>query len=204
MVLTGSLLTACTDKQDEKPNDEIVMTLKPENPDDPVLDGKKPNDFSSWAPIYEETKESLSFGTDGSITYKNEKFDSYTVDDNFITLKGEKELKLRYVMKQKKMLLYDAKPYKFVKVAGTYDGIVEGSLVGLWRYDNNYSYEFTDKGTFYEDGNFPGHYSVNEEDHSIKLMYNDHFEDIFLYYSLDGDILTIEYPWSMVPTKSEN
>ena len=70
-------------------------------------------------------------------------------------------------------------------------------------FDEKYSYEFTEKGTFYEDQNFPGHYQVDESDHSIKLMYNDQFEDTYLYYSLDGDVLTIEYPWSMVPTESE-
>ena len=204
LVLLGSLFTACTDKDTGNDGDEVVITLKPEDPDAPILDGKKADDFSSWAAIYEETKESLSFNKDGSATYKGKKYDSYSVDENFITLKGSEEVKMRYIMKQKKMLLYDSKPYKFVTVSGTYDKQEEGSLKGLWRYDNNYSYEFTEKGTFYEDGNFPGYYSVDFENHTIKLMYNDHFEDAYLYFTLNGDILTIEYPWSMVPTKSEN
>lgn len=204
MVLLGSLLVSCTEEKKEQNEEEIVITLKPEDPNAEELEGKKPDDFSSWAAIYEETVESLSFNPDGSATYKGTKYDSYTVDDNFITLKGSEEVKMRYVMKRKKMLLYDSKLYKYITVAGTYDGPEAGSLVGLWRYDNHYSYEFTEKGTFYEDENFPGHYSVNEEDHTIKLMYNDQFEDTYLYYSLDGDMLTIEYPWSMVPTKSED
>ena len=32
-------------------------------------------------------------------------------------------------------------------------------------------------------------------------MYSDPIEDAVLYYSLDGDKLTIDYPWPMVVTQ---
>ena len=40
---------------------------------------------------------------------------------------------------------------------------------------------------------------MNEEgDSSFKLMYIDHFEDTVCYYTLDGNVLMVEYPWQMV------
>ena len=165
------------------------------------LDTIKPDEIGSWAAIFEEDKEVLSFDKNGKAVFNGTKYDSYTIDDNYITFKkGSEELKCRYLMKRKKMLLYETKEYKREIIAGAYENVPEDSVEGLWSYDENYSFEFTEKGTFYEDRNFPGYYYVNEEDHSIKLMYNDHFEDIYLYYTREGDVLRIEYPWSYVPT----
>ena len=164
------------------------------------LDTIKPDGIGSWAAIYEEGKEVLAFYTDGSAVYKDIKYDSYTIDDKFITFKSDEELKCRYLMKRKKMLLYDTKEYKRDRSFEEYKDVPDDSVVGYWALDENVSFEFTEKGSFYEDRNFPGYYIVNEDDHSIKLMYNDHFEDIYLYYEIDGDTMKLEYPWSLVQT----
>ena len=42
----------------------------------------------------------------------------------------------------------------------------------------------------------------DEEAGTIKLMYDDPIEDTLLYYSIDGDDMTIDYPWPMVKTGS--
>ncbi len=166
------------------------------------LDTVKPDAIKSWAAIYEKDKEVLSFNKDGSATYRSVAYDEYSIDDNFITFKGKEELKSRYLMKRKKMLLYETKEYVRDNSLDAYKDVPKDSITGFWSF-GDYSFEFTDKGTFYEDRNFPGYYYVDEEEHSIKLMYNDHFEDIYLYYELSGDVLKIEYPWSLVPTEEK-
>ena len=206
LVLSVSLLTACKDKEtgdtgNKQPTAAPTTASDESDPNAPIA--QNPSDIKSWAAVYEKNKEVLSFNADGSVTYKDVRYDSYAIDDTYLTLKGDEELKMRYVMKHKKMLLYDKKDYKRQVIEGKYTDVPAGSIEGVWAFDEKYSYEFTEKGTFYEDQNFPGHYQVDESDHSIKLMYNDQFEDTYLYYSLDGDVLTIEYPWSMVPTESE-
>jgi hypothetical protein len=62
---------------------------------------------------------------------------------------------------------------------------------------------FTDKGTFLEDGYFPGYYTVDEANSTLKLVYNDQFEDTICYFRLEGDKLYIEYPWPMVKMSSK-
>ena len=80
------------------------------------------------------------------------------------------------------------------KDEGTPDGII-----GNWyNAEKKWSFEFTSSGTFKEDGYFPGYYTLGEDGTSISLVYNDHFLDSTLYYSIDGNQLTLEYPWPMV------
>ncbi|MBO4415420.1 MAG: hypothetical protein J5824_05495 [Lachnospiraceae bacterium] len=198
ILLLAVSLIACNKKEDEsgKNVNETGESITADQ-----LDTIKPDQISSWAAIYESDKEILSFEKGGTAVYKGTEYDSYLIDDNFITFQGKEELKSRYVMKRKKMLLYETKEYQRETVEGAYQDVPEGSVEGLWSFDENVSFEFTEKGTFYEDRNFPGHYLVDEEAHTIKLMYNDHFEDIYLYYTIEGDVMKIEYPWSLVPTE---
>ncbi|MCQ2496466.1 MAG: hypothetical protein MJ131_07725 [Lachnospiraceae bacterium] len=124
---------------------------------------------------------------------------SFTKDDNFFNLRNASgaESKMRYVMEKDKMLLYKTTSY-------TYQG--EGTpanICGVWNNDQNLSFEFNELGEFREDGYFPGYYTINEADSTIKLVYNDHFEDTVIYYSLEGNTLTIEYPWPMVHTTAQ-
>ena len=157
----------------------------------------------SWAYIHDPETEILSLSENGKAEYKGSNY-TYTKDDSFISLKSNDgtEMKMRYVPDAKNegaMTLYETKPY-FCKGEGGHSGIV-----GLW-YDENgrSSYEFTDKGTFKEDNIFFGHYSEDEAEGTIKLMYDEPMEDTLLYYSLEGDSLIIDYPWPMVKTGSKD
>ena len=53
-----------------------------------------------------------------------------------------------------------------------------------------------------EDGLFVGDYFL-EGDGKVRLDYYDDVPDSVLYYSIQGDEMTIEYPWDMVPTKKD-
>ena len=53
-----------------------------------------------------------------------------------------------------------------------------------------------------EDGYFPGTYTVDEESGSFRLHYaGGQLDDTVCYFTLDGDALTVEYPWRMVPAE---
>lgn len=151
------------------------------------LDGK-------WAYIHDTENAALEISTNKTVLDGTKYSSSY--DNEFITLKDSngEEKKLRYEMDEKGIYLYKPAEYK---LSGEADG-----LTGLWENPLGWSFEFTDKGTFIEDAQFPGYYTYNEADGSVKLVYNDHFEDTTIYVHIDGDVLNIEYPWRMVrPTK---
>ena len=120
---------------------------------------------------------------------------SYTDDGNFLYLNGAdgSDIKLRYILEDSGMILYRPTDYQY---AGTG---VPRNLTGLWNCsEKKWSFEFTEKGTFLEDGYFPGYYSVDEKNSSITLDYMDEFRDTVCYYTLNGSVLTVEYPWKMV------
>ncbi len=120
---------------------------------------------------------------------------SYTNDGNYLFLKGPdgSDLKLRYILEDGGMILYRPTDYQYAG-AGT-----PRNLTGLWNCpEKKWSFEFTEKGTFLEDGYFPGYYSVDEKNSSITLDYMDEFRDTVCYYTLNGSVLTVEYPWKMV------
>ncbi len=146
-----------------------------------------------WAYSHEPEKEIIALSDNGKAEYKGEKY-TYTKDENFISLKdksGEEE-KLRYVMNGDRMTLYEKSTYYFDGKKDT-----EG-IVGDWKQDNGWSYEFTGDGKFSEENIFFGRYTIDEDNNCIRLMYDDPIEDAYLYYTLDGDRLTIDYPWPMV------
>lgn len=152
----------------------------------------------SWAYIHDPETEILSLSDNGKAEYKGDNY-SYTRDDKFLVLKdgNGNETKMRFIPDGDKMVLYESSTY-------TYDGEGEpDSILGVWTQDNGWLFEFTDKGTFTEENIFYGHYEVNEADHTIKLMYDEPMEDAILYYSLDGNELTIDYPWPMVRTQKK-
>ena len=60
-------------------------------------------------------------------------------------------------------------------------------------------FQFNEDGKFCEDNIFYGYYSVDEEASTIKLMYDEPLQDALLYYRLNGNELTIDYPWTLVP-----
>ena len=165
--------------------------------------GKK---IESWAYSHEPGEETIAFYDNGKAVYKGEEY-KFSKDDSYITLvdKDKNETKLRYVMNGENMTLYEKSTYKLDKSKDTEtsEGAKSNEVVGTWVQDNGWSYVFTSTGEFSEEGIFFGHYSVNEEESCIKLMYNDPIEDAYLYYTLNGDELTIDYPWPMVKTEEK-
>ena len=158
--------------------------------------GKTAEKTESWAYIHEPGEEILSLYDDGKALYKGEKY-SYTKDDSNIDLAADdgEHLDLHYEMEGNQMLLYEKSTYEYSGEKDT-DGIV-----GIWKQDNGWEYQFTEDGKFSEENIFFGRYTVDEENACIKLMYDDPIEDAYLYYELDGDELTIAYPWPMVRTE---
>lgn len=147
-----------------------------------------------WAYIHEDNVTVLSING-SKAEYDGYKF-SCSVDDEYIHLKGNgKDQDFRYEMTNDGFLLYKKAVYEY-----SGEGTPE-SVIGTWENPNKWSYEFTEEGTFNEDGYFPGYYSVDEAAGTIKLVYNDHFVDTTIFYTLEGTTLTIDYPWEMVKTK---
>nr|WP_297707568.1 hypothetical protein [uncultured Butyrivibrio sp.] len=150
----------------------------------------------SWAYNHEPTQEVLALYSNGKATYKGDEY-KYKRDDSYIYLKTKDDsTQLHYVKDGDNIILYEKSVYHRSGSDG--DGVV-----GLWTQDNGWSYQFTEEGKFSEDNIFYGSYSVDEEQKCIKLMYDDPLQDAYLYYELEGDELTIDYPWPMVPTQKE-
>ena len=133
-----------------------------------------------WAYDHDPATEIIALSDNGKAEYKGEKY-TYTRDDQFISLKDKagNEEKLRYVMNGEQMTLYEKSTYHFDGEKDT-----EG-IVGTWIQDNGWSYEFTQDGEFSEENIFFGHYSVDEANSCIRLMYDDPIEDAYLYYTLE-------------------
>ena len=146
-----------------------------------------------WAYNHETDKEILALSSNGKAVFKDEKY-KYTKDDSFINLtdKDGNTTSLRYYMDGDAMILYESSTYQYAG-EGEPDGVV-----GIWLQDNNWSYQFNADGKFSEDNIFFGFYSVDEANSSIKLMYDEPLQDAILYYHLNGNELTIEYPWTLV------
>lgn len=147
-----------------------------------------------WAYIHDTQTAAFVVKNDGKAILDKV---SYTAaaDDTYITLKDSdgNEEKLKYVLDKDGMLLYKNTTY-------TFSGDTPSGIIGTWTHDK-WSFEFTEEGTFIEDGYFPGYYVVDEADKSIKLIYNDHFEDTTVYYEMNGNELLLQYPWRMVKMK---
>ena len=147
-----------------------------------------------WAYVHEPEEEIIALSDNGKATYKGSEY-TYTKDDTYINLKDKssgQEESLRYEMNGDQMTLYEESTYTR---QGETD---EDSVVGVWTQDNGWSYQFTEDGSFSEENIFFGHYSIDEAKSCIKLMYDDPIEDAYLYYTLNGDELTVAYPWPMV------
>ena len=148
----------------------------------------------NWANTYDENVVDVVFRRNATAVYEGREC-TFTADEQYITLTGDdgRETRLRYAFEGKTLYLYKEAKYSCTD----HDGIV-----GLWTGDNGkWSYEFTENGTFKEDGYFPGYYTVDESAGTFKLIYNDHFEDTVCYFTIDGDVLTVDYPWPMVKVK---
>ncbi|MBQ8032116.1 MAG: hypothetical protein IJ260_11410 [Butyrivibrio sp.] len=148
-----------------------------------------------WAYSHDPAEPVITLSDNGRCTYKGNEY-TYSQDDTFITLKNDKgeTIKMRYQMDGDQMTLYEESTYERF-------GEDTDSVVGTWKQDNGWSYQYLPKGEFAEENNFHGHYSVEEDKSCIKLMSDDPIEDAYLYYALNDNELTVAYPWPMVKVK---
>ncbi len=148
----------------------------------------------SWAYNHDKETAIAVFREDGTAQYEGKDY-SFECDGQFIQLKDKKgdTIQLRYAFNDEGIYLYSNNTYTF-SGEGEPDG-----LVGEWSCaEKKWSYSFTEQGTFMEDGFFPGYYTVDDKNSTFKLVYNDQFEDTVCYFQLEGNKLSIEYPWRMV------
>ena len=149
-----------------------------------------------WAYPHDEEKAILSFYKDGSAEFDGKSYKRYEIANNVITLFGDNDEKVEmtYVDQDDKRFLFRTMIYHYNKDYGSDSSKVQG----VWETDDNFSFEFTEKGTFLEDGVLPGYYYVDEEKGTITLMYNDPIDDTVIYYSLENGDMIVEYPWPLI------
>ena len=159
-----------------------------------------------WAYDYEPEVEILSLGKTGRARYQGESY-RYQKDDRYLVFTGNggKTFRRRYEMGTGKdgeevMFLYEPSVYSYAGEEAP-DG-----LVGLWQTENGWSFQFNGNGTFIEDTYFVGYYSVEQDEGRIKLVYDSEFRfnDTYIYFQLDGDRMTLEYPWRLLKTKKSS
>ncbi len=171
LLMAMSLLAGCADSKLNTAADKIV---------------------GEWGYIHAPEQTVLSLEKDGGAAYQDKVY-TYTYDDTFISLTGEENLRLRYKAEKDYLDVYVTTVYTYVG-----DGEPDG-IAGTWRCEEkNFQFDFTADGTFREDTYFPGYYTIDKEQGTIKLVYNDQFEDTLVYYQVDGKTLTLEYPWRMI------
>lgn len=172
----------------------LLMTACGKNENDTANSNETLEICGSWAYIHDKETAIAVFREDGIAQYEGKDY-SFECDSQFIKLKdtdGE-TIQLRYVLDDEGMYLYSKNTYTFTGEGEPDD------LVGEWSCaEKNWSYSFTEAGTFMEDGYFSGYYTVDDEKSTFKLVYNDQFEDTVCYFQLKENKLYIEYPWRMV------
>lgn len=172
----------------------LLLTACSKNTNATALSNEAQEICGSWAYIHDKETAIAVFRKDGTAQYEGKNY-SFECDSQFIKLKDKDNemIQLRYALDDEGMYLYSNNTYTFSD-EGEPDG-----LVGDWSCaEKNWSYTFTKEGTFLEDGYFPGEYTVDNENSTFKLVYNDQFEDTMCYFQIEGNKLHIEYPWRMV------
>ncbi|MCR5508683.1 MAG: hypothetical protein K6F34_08340 [Lachnospiraceae bacterium] len=149
-----------------------------------------------WSYNYEPEKEVLTLYDNGKAVFNGTEY-TYTRNDKFISMTGSDGVTVdhRYENDKDGMIFYDRSVYT------RKEGTGKNGIIGEWTHENGHNlFRFGDDGQFSEENIFYGHYRVDESDHSIKLMYVEPMQDTVLYYSVEGDKMTIDYPWPMVRT----
>lgn len=154
--------------------------------------------IGKWAYLHDLDTKAAVFEKDGSAKFEGKKY-SFSCDGDYIHLTDDEgnTKKLRYKKSSdSEMNVYIQSRYVLE------NGEIPSSIEGVWVCrDTNWTFEFTSKGTFLEDGAFTGHYFVDEEPGTIKLVYEMYLEDAVMYYDLSEDGLFIEDPWPMKKVK---
>lgn len=175
IILLALCMAGCGKEEIQQNSDEIAL-------------------HGEWYYVHDENETVAVFSEDGSAKFEGVKY-QYTCDGEYIHLtdKDGAVKKLRYLSKDNKMYVY---------IPSTYTRQAEGGgsgIVGVWLCeDKGWTFEFSDKGTFMEEGAMTGYYEVNEEAHTVKLMYGEALADTVFFYELTENELEVEYPWLMI------
>ena len=152
-----------------------------------------------WAYNHEPEDKILELFSNGKAEYKGQSY-TYNKDASYIHLKDKSgnTTDIRYETDGEEMLLYEPSTYH------REGGSTEDGIHGLWKQDEGKEFfQFNKDGKFSEDNIFFGSYGLDKDAGTIKLMYTDPLQDTILYYTLDGDSVTIEYPWRLVRISTE-
>lgn len=149
-----------------------------------------------WAFDYAPEQSVLLLREDGTAVYEGQEC-RWTDDGTFLrlTAEGGEETAIRYLVTEKKTILYFPKVYVRVE-----NDPGEG-LIGAWvgRETKGSTFIFRKDGMFLEDGTFTGTFRTDPEAGTFLLVYIKYFDDTLCYYRMEGnDVLTVDYPWPMV------
>lgn len=153
----------------------------------------------SWAYVHDKETAIAVFHEDGTAKYLDEDY-TFECDEQYIILKNQagETQKVRYASTENGMLFFNKNTYTH-----TGEGEPDG-LIGDWKCtENEWTFSFSDTGTFIEEGCFAGTYTVDNENSTFKLVYNDPFDDTVCYFETDGNNLYIDYPWPVVKLETK-
>ena len=151
-----------------------------------------------WAVTADAAEPLLQLNADGTAQYRGTAY-TFEDDGSFLLLtdsQGE-VLRLRYRITETDNWLYMPTPYT------RKEGTTGEGIRGIWNQDGSEKgfFEFSEKDTFLEDGVFDGIYKVDYDEGWFMLSYPQYFGDTVCYFTIDGNHMTVEYPWKLVERK---
>ncbi len=157
--------------------------------------------LGDWAYNYEPAVSVLTVREDGTARWNDAEY-AWEEDGTFLLLKNEEgeTVSLRYLADGDKLLVF---------LPGTYTRTAKDKdeeIFGAWKKDGSYgnSFVFEKDMRFMEDGTFVGIFELDPEAGTFTLKYQPAiFEDTTCYFVQEGDRMTVEYPWTMVPAGAE-
>ena len=154
--------------------------------------------IGEWAFDYEPETTVLKVETDGRAWYRGKEY-HWEDQETFLAMTDTdgNTMNLRYTVTEEKKVIYPQTRYKRGKeVEG------QGGLIGIWEgAEDGSNFVFTPAGYFLEDSSFTGNFMMNAEEGTFLLHYGDVFADTTCYYSITDEILTVEYPWTIIEKK---
>ena len=133
---------------------------------------------------------------DGYVWYRGKDYTWTDDQDGFLHLTDTEGtvMLLRYQITEDQKIIYPRTSYHRGKEV---DG--QKGLIGVWEgIEDGSSFVFTPAGYFLEDSVFAGNYMADSVRGVFLLHYGDVFADTLCYYSIEDEILTVEYPWTLV------
>lgn len=153
-----------------------------------------------WAFPYEPEKTVLTVREDGNAVLQGKEYRWQEDEPGFLKMTDAEDhtLLLRYSAADEKTVIYLQTSYHRGEEK---EG--QGGLIGIWEGENDgSSFVFTPMGYFLEDSVFSGNFMADPEKGTFLLHYGDVFADTVCYYSIENEILTVEYPWEIIRPQS--